>query len=499
MTIFETILFLTIPTALILIIIPIKNRWIALFFAAVSAIIIPINIIIDGFRWQMVLIYVVTVGILIAIIVRLKKDEGKKYVIRQRFIRRSLTILTIVIFLFSAIFPILLPTIDLPMPSGEYFVGTASMRLEDVDRKELFTKDTEDYRNILITIWYPADAIGEDKANSYWDKQGIIGKEYSINAGMGTFWYTHLSVISTNSYENIPISLKEEKYPVIIYSPSFYGLNRENTMLFEELASRGYIIFSINHSFETIVSVYPNGEAVLGNLDYVYDSYESNGKLEEKFYNEFYTIKDQNKRKEILKDILKVDKSSEFLIRERTMDVVYLLDEIERLNIEDSMYSSKIDLDKIGAMGWSFGGATAMEASIADARINSVINIDGWPYGEFFNSSQAFNKPFMALRSESDDEMEDMISELINDKAIGDSYMFEIKGAQHTNFWDFPLFFDVYKYLDYWGPIKALRLREIESRYIVGFFDKYLKGEAINIEELADAFPEVSIVFYDIN
>ena len=62
------------------------------------------------------------------------------------------------------------------------------------------------------------------------------------------------------------------------------------------------------------------------------------------------------------------------------------------------------------------------------------------------------------------------------------------------NFWDFPLFFKIYKRLGYWDDIDPLRLLEIESTYITGFFNKYLKGEEPDLGTVGpNLFPEVSI------
>jgi len=126
-------------------------------------------------------------------------------------------------------------------------------------------------------------------------------------------------------------------------------------------------------------------------------------------------------------------------------------------------------------MGWSFGGAAVVEACIADSRFKAGINIDGWPYGELFNSSKTITQHFMMIRSEAEDEMENIISDLVFEKIENSAYILSIENAWHTNFWDFPLFFKIYKYFGYWGPIDPLRLLEIERVYIIDFFNQHLK------------------------
>ena len=70
----------------------------------------------------------------------------------------------------------------------------------------------------------------------------------------------------------------------------------------------------------------------------------------------------------------------------RPQDVSFVIDELDRLNREQSGYQHKLDLDRIGVGGHSFGAFTALalagqtfaptanpEASLADARVKAVI------------------------------------------------------------------------------------------------------------------------------
>ena len=51
---------------------------------------------------------------------------------------------------------VFIPLRNLPNPDGEYIVGTDIIILEDKNRFETFTKETDDYRKIIVQIWYPA-------------------------------------------------------------------------------------------------------------------------------------------------------------------------------------------------------------------------------------------------------------------------------------------------------------------------------------------------------
>lgn len=468
------------------------------YLPLLAGIVLPIHLIVEGFRWQMIPLFVITLGCILLGFYQHYRRKGKSYLIRNNIVRISSQVLTLLLYIISVIFPVLLPVVHLPAPTGPYDVGTKSFRMVDYEREELFTKDSLDLRNLLVTVWYPAEGTDGMPVSSYWDKKSTTGKVYSMAAGMGKFWYTHISLVKTNSYSEAPVVSGEAPFPVIIYSPSFYGMNTENTMLLEELASHGYIVFSITHSYETIVSVFPDGEVIPGNLDHISELYDSNADQEEQLYEDYMNTEDIGRKTDLIKQILVVDEVFNQLVKIRMEDAIFVLDEIVKLNKQEGIFFSHLDLNRVGILGWSFGGAATMEACIADSRFKAGINIDGWPYGNMFNSAEPLSQPMMQIRSESEDENEDeqndIISKLIFEKSESAAYQLEIRGASHMNFWDFPLFFKIYKRLGYWGPIDPLRLLEIESACIKGFFDLYLKGQAINLPAVnSDLFPELSI------
>jgi predicted dienelactone hydrolase len=459
-----------------------------------TVILIPIHLLAEDYRWQMMPVFVFAAALLIVSIFQMRQPSDKKFLITNKALRTLCVVLSFLLFAASIIFPTLLPIVNLPEPTGPYTVGTSSYRMIDSTREEIFTKDPDDDRNLLITAWYPAEMTKGLSVQHYWDRQGVTGKAYSINADMGTFWYSHLSLVKTNSYQDAPLAAEQAPFPVLIYSPSFYGLNTENTMLLEELASHGYVIFSIAHTYETIVSIFPNGEIVHGDLDTVFELFDAHADVEEKLYVDYEKADNLEEKTDLVKQIFVVDEEATNILRVRTEDAIFVLDEIETLNTTESIFKGKLDLDQVGILGWSFGGATAMEACIADSRFKAGINIDGWPYGALFNTDQPLTQPFMLIGSEAEDEMETIVSDLIYEKIENAGYALSIKDAWHINFWDFPLFFDVYKHIGYWGTIDALRLREINRAYAMGFFDKHLRGK--NVDLLDDPlylYPEVRI------
>jgi predicted dienelactone hydrolase len=470
-----------------------RKKAIAGYSPLVAGILIPIHLFVDGYRWQMVPIFVFILGLMVVSLIQAWLRPKSDYLIKNRITRGICVVFSSLLLILSATLPLLLPVVDLPEPGGPYAVGTTSFRMVDTDRKEVYTEDPDDYRTLLITVWYPAEIDDGMSANSYWDRGGVMGRAYSMSADMGTFWYNHLSLVKTNSTGDAPISSAEEFYPVVIYSHSFYDLNTENTILFEELASNGYVVFSMSHTFETIGSLYPDGEFVPGDYAHISELFDAHADAEDQLYVEYRQTDDLETRKRLINQILVVDEVSNSLMDTRTRDVLFALDQIEDLNDDDGVFDSRLNLDQIGIVGYSYGGATAIEACLVDGRFKAGINIDGWPYGGHFASGETISQPFMLIQSEVEDEMDGIVGGMVVERVEGPAYHLIIDGAWHSNFWDFPLFFRAYRYLGYWGPIDPVRLSEITGAYIVGFFDKHLKGQDVDLlVRPSELYPEVT-------
>ena len=55
----------------------------------------------------------------------------------------------------------------------------------------------------------------------------------------------------------------------------------------------------------------------------------------------------------------------------------------------------KLDGSRIGAFGFSFGGAVAAEAGARDRRIRAVVNLDGWLFGQA--AAHGIGKPYLVI------------------------------------------------------------------------------------------------------
>ena len=123
---------------------------------------------------------------------------------------------------------------QLPRPSGKYLTGVSYLALTDTSRKELFDNELKNYREMTMKVWYPADKASISEL--YLEKPG----ELITNFGFAEIYKT----LKTNSSRDIPVSSVMKAYPVLIFSHGWGEHFSQNSILMEELASHGYIVFS---------------------------------------------------------------------------------------------------------------------------------------------------------------------------------------------------------------------------------------------------------------
>src|SRR6185369_11752027 len=76
-------------------------------------------------------------------------------------------------------------------------------------------------------------------------------------------------------------------------------------------------------------------------------------------------------------------------------DSRFILDRIEEINRAPGPFRGRLDLDRIGMLGWSFGGAAALETGRIDPRVKAAVNHDGGLYGGVW--TQPTTAPFMLI------------------------------------------------------------------------------------------------------
>jgi predicted dienelactone hydrolase len=229
-----------------------------------------------------------------------------------------------------------------PPPTGPAAVGTTIIRLVGSARPDpLLGAGTakDEKRELLVRFWYPM-ASGTCAPAEY-----TSAKVWAyLSQATGIL----LPPVKTHSCLNAAVA--PGLHPVIVFSHGYTGMLTDGTFIFEELASRGYVTASIAHAHESTAVEFPDGRLVISE----FGSY-------------------------LLPRTLHVDVNAiERARSQRTADIKFLLDEFWALNTTlRGPFHYRLDLARIGIMGHSLGGETALRALQQDSRIRAAIWIDG--------------------------------------------------------------------------------------------------------------------------
>ena len=124
-------------------------------------------------------------------------------------------------------------TVRLSNPSGRFAVGRVSYEWMDASRSEIFSKDRNAKREMVVWIWYPAAAPQNAKPAPYlperWARAiGEQGSNFRIRA-----W----SAVQIRAIADAPVEPGGAPYPVLIFSPGYTTIPPDYTFLAEELAA----------------------------------------------------------------------------------------------------------------------------------------------------------------------------------------------------------------------------------------------------------------------
>ena len=107
---------------------------------------------------------------------------------------------------------VMIPFKNLPKPEGAFLIGTDVLILKDVNRGEIFTKETSDSRKIVVQVWYPS-LEKSDSLYPYLDYPEIRIPYISKRLGVKERLIEHIEKVEANAYYKAkPI---DKEFPII--------------------------------------------------------------------------------------------------------------------------------------------------------------------------------------------------------------------------------------------------------------------------------------------
>jgi hypothetical protein len=418
----------------------------------------------EGFRWQMIPLYLVALGLALGDVFYLDRRMAGS----SRLLRAILGTIGLVL---AAALPLLLPVPEIPAPSGPEAVGTITVDLIDRSRDELYGERPGGPREFVAQVWYPARADGGGNRMVWSEDWEVVAPALSENMGFPSWFLNHTRFSLSHAVESLPMA--EGTFPVIIYSHGWEGVRTIALNQIEDLVSNGYIVIAPDHAYGAAATVLSEGDVVYQDPDALPDP----ELVDEDIYSEAATD----------------------LVATFSADLVTIFNELDEG--ESGAFSEIIDgadLNRIGVYGHSAGGGAAVKTCLEDERCDAVLGMDPWvePLTED-DLKLDMTRPALYMRSEGwVDTPNDALLRGVAARGESVTYWIGIEGSAHTDFVMTPLLSPIAPQLGLRGSIPAGRIIPIIDNYLVGFFDVFLLGTGSAALDSV-TFPEVSITVID--
>ncbi|WP_267885120.1 hydrolase [Streptomyces rimosus] len=377
----------------------------------------------------------------------------------------------------------------LPAPTGPHQVGVTHLHLVDGTRRDPWVA-SRPYRELMVSVRHPARAAdGHPLAPHMLPGEAAAFDDWSnfsedIAKGLADWGATR-----THAHLDAPVARHAGRgFPVVLYSPGAADPRALGSTLADELASHGYVVVSIDHTYEAPGVQFPDGRVAHTRLP------EEAGKAQ---------------RPEQVVALLKK------LTAVRVADTRFVLDELARPAALPRSLRGVLDLRAVGMFGQSGGGFTAAQAMHDDLRIKAAVNMDGVmgytrrdddPANPSTVGTDGLDRPLLLMGMEGDDHHTVASWKAVWEHSSGWHRDLTLTGAAHASFTDAQSLVPqlagegglsrktVEKLV---GTVAPDRSVAVQRAYVTAFFDRWLRGRQQGglLDGPSARFPEVRFVW----
>ncbi|SDI27935.1 Platelet-activating factor acetylhydrolase, isoform II [Sinosporangium album] len=345
-------------------------------------------------------------------------------------------------------------TLYLPKPTGSHPVGTTSLYLKDTSRSDPWVPSVK-ARELMASLWYPAKSPGRKRAPYMTPKESELLLK---SGGITSVPADTLSKTRTNAFTDAHPAGRRHGLPFIVLSPGHTKPRTELTALAEDLASRGYVVVAIDHTYENVAATFPDGRVTTC----------------------------------VTCEINKNPAWWEKLAKSRAADVSFVLDQLIGSHSKWK-HARLIDPSRIAMAGHSAGGASTIATMLKDSRVRAGINMDGTT--DLRIPDSGLSRPFLFLgkpatytpgKGEAAATWERDWKQL-----NGWKRWLLVTGAEHTSFTDLGVLADQIG-IDVGADIPGVRAMDITRKYVAAFFDLHLRKQPQPLlDKPSTRYPEV--------
>ncbi|WP_329563357.1 alpha/beta hydrolase family protein [Kitasatospora sp. NBC_01266] len=385
----------------------------------------------------------------------------------------------------------------LPAPTGPHQVGTVSLHLVDTSRADPWVA-SQPFRELMVTIRYPArDAARYPLAPQLPAGVAAAFPAQYLNADGVPLDKVDWAATLTHDHQGAPVDRSGGPLPVVLYSPGAGDPAALNSTMADDLASQGYLVVSIDHTYEAPAVEFPGGRVVTSVM--------------------------RQQAAAVGSDPVKLTALLRKLVAVRVADTRFVLDQLDALAAGHNPDAEQrqlprgllgaLDPNRIGMFGQSGGGFTAAQAMHDDPRIKAAADLDGLlgyvgddsdPANPGTAATDGLDRPMLLMGSQGDDHHTNPSWGALWQHSTGWHRDLTLSGSTETTYTDKESMLpQIARQLnlppatvtDALGTIPPERAVAAERAYLTSFFDRWLRGQDDHLlDHPSAAYPDVQFV-----
>ena len=366
--------------------------------------------------------------------------------------------------------------VTLPEPTGTFAVGRTTFVLSTMADRSSDPPDSTSGHALMVWMWYPAVPGSGEAAAEYMPAPWREAVGHRQGLLMRSLFKREPAVVRPHGVADAAMVEDRGPHPVVLLRPGGSALTTDFTTLAEDLASHGFVVVGFDAPYRSFVFVHPDGtvtpRAPENNVE------NANGNLGDPVIGR--------------------------LLASWVTDTQFVVSELERLNADRSWrFAGRLQMERVGMVGHSFGGATALQFCHQDARCKAVVDLDGIPFGSVVQEGLAI--PGLLVASDHSHEPRDASSREILAR-IQSIYQrlpearrgyVTIRNAHHFSFSDQSLLNSqvamwLLRKVAGFGGLDSRRGLMITTDLVGTFFDVHMNGaDPAAIGDLSTKYPEL--------
>ncbi|WP_433180296.1 alpha/beta hydrolase family protein [Actinoallomurus sp. CA-150999] len=342
---------------------------------------------------------------------------------------------------------------DLPSPTGPHAVGREILHFVDEHRRDPWVPSAGP-RQLMVSLYYPARP-GTGGPAPYMTTEAA---RLMLQMKLPGTTIPAEAVSRTRTWAHSGARPEHGRFPLVLLSPGFTMPRTELTSLAEDLASRGYVVALVDHTYENSGTTFPDGRTL---TCAICDKPPAGG--------------------------------SGVVAESRAKDISFVIDELTGRRHPRRWYAQMIDAGRIGMAGHSLGGAAAVPTMATDKRVRAGVNLDGTMDAPV-PAAGLGGRPFMLVGHDMGGVVDPTWASAWA-KLDGWKRWLTVSGSNHGSFTDVPILAEKLGIPEPPGTtISAHRSVQITRAYVGAFFDLHLRGirEPV-LDGPSAAFPEVEV------